>query len=495
MSGERRQALRRVAHPGGRGRLRMPAMTISRRLALAAAGAVAIAVVLASFGAYFAVRSKLLDEVDSTLRQRARLIQRFAPSAAVDAHHVLQGRRPRLWPPPGGKVPPPPPTVSRFGGAAGVVQLVTPAGEALRPLGQKGAELPVDASTLAVARGNSPTTIQHETVDHSRLGVLTAPLAHGGAVEIALPLAQVESTLSGLIELLAAIAAGGVALAALLGLIVARTSLAPVRRFTTSTERIASGRGPPGARLSASAPDELGRLARSYNATLEALERSVIAQRQLVSDASHELRTPLASLRANLELMMSADDVSDEERREINADLVEQVDELTRLIEEIVELARSGEQPGPFVRVPLQGVVLAAVELVEPHAASVRFKLDLARAGTACGERHGLVVAVRNLLEERGEVEPTGRRRRGAGRGDERRGLRPRPRDRGRGPATRLRALLPGAWLTLDARLRAWARDRAAGRRRARRQGQRSECAGRRRRDEADPATRRSGTS
>jgi two-component system sensor histidine kinase MprB len=413
-------------------------MTISRRLALAAAGAVAIAVILASLGAYVAVRSKLLDEVNSSLQQRARVIQRFAPSAAAqtNSHGRLLdaggigpgGSRPRVGssagtangenagsadgstagspasagnrtPPSGRRLPPPPAAVRRFGGAQGIVQLVTADGSPRRPPGEKGAALPVDASTRAVARGQSTTTIQDETVDGARLRVLTAPLAKGGAVEIALPLGEVDSTLSGLIELLAAIAAGGIALAALLGLLVARTSLAPVRRFTARTEQIASRSEPLGTRLADGSRDELGRLARSYNATLEALERSVVAQRQLVSDASHELRTPLTSLRTNLELLIAGDGVSDGERHEINVDLVEQVDELTRLVEEIVELARNGEQPASFVEVRLADIVPAALELVEPHADGVRFELDLAEAATVRGEPQGLIAAVRNLLE------------------------------------------------------------------------------------------------
>ena len=52
--------------------------------------------------------------------------------------------------------------------------------------------------------------------------------------------------------------------------------------------------------------DELARLARSFNTTLDALERSVEAQRHLVADASHELRTPIASLRANIQTLQDA---------------------------------------------------------------------------------------------------------------------------------------------------------------------------------------------
>ena len=61
--------------------------------------------------------------------------------------------------------------------------------------------------------------------------------------------------------------------------------------------------GDPGRRVEVNRADELGRLAASFNTMLGALQRSLTAQRQLVSDASHELRTPLTSLQLNAELL------------------------------------------------------------------------------------------------------------------------------------------------------------------------------------------------
>jgi two-component system sensor histidine kinase MprB len=90
---------------------------------------------------------------------------------------------------------------------------------------------------------------------------------------------------------LAIVAAAGIALAAALGALVARAALTPIQRFTRRTEEIA-GNPNPVERIETTGDDELARLARSFNATLDALERSVEAQRHLVADASHELRTP-----------------------------------------------------------------------------------------------------------------------------------------------------------------------------------------------------------
>ena len=128
--------------------------------------------------------------------------------------------------------------------------------------------------------------------------------ASTGRVQVALPLTEVNAALSHQLLLLAIIAAAGIALAALLGLLVARTALAPIARFTRQTEAIAANPDRlDSERVDVHGGDELARLAQTFNDTLDALERSVQSQRNLVADASHELRTPIATIRANLQLM------------------------------------------------------------------------------------------------------------------------------------------------------------------------------------------------
>jgi two-component system sensor histidine kinase MprB len=372
-------------------------MSISRRLALGAAAAVAVAVLGASVGAYFAVRSKLVGGLDATLAKRVHVVQRLADNA-----YALFGApiSPFVH-----TLAPPPQLTDRFGGAQGIAQYVTPNGEVVALSGSH-ARLPVHALTRRIAAGKAPSGFQNETVDGLRLRVLTAPLRGGGAVEVARPLDEVESTLNGLILLLGVITAGGIALAAVLGGVVARTSLAPIRRFTARTEQIAAEHEHLGRRLPVGGDDELGRLARSYNYTLEALERSVDAQRQLVSDASHELRTPLASLKANLEVLLQRERLSESDQRELTSDLVEQLDELTLLVEDVVELARNGEQVTRLQSLRLDEVVSEAVWRTSRHATQVRFELATSGPSVVRGEPERLGRAVRNLLENAAKWSP-----------------------------------------------------------------------------------------
>jgi len=106
----------------------------------------------------------------------------------------------------------------------------------------------------------------------------------------------------------------GASLAALAGWGIARAGLAPVGRLAVVAEQV-TATGDPSRRVEVDRADELGRLAASFNAMLAALQRSLAAQRQLVSDASHELRTPLTSLRVNAELLAAEPGLPEEERR------------------------------------------------------------------------------------------------------------------------------------------------------------------------------------
>jgi two-component system sensor histidine kinase MprB len=371
-------------------------MTIRRRLAIAAAVAVAIAVLAASFAAYLAVRSQLRGEVDSALRERADGIQLFSQS----------GEGPPPTPPKDLRLPKPP--QARFGGATGLVQIVGPKGAVRELPDQDTIRVPPTAEAREVARGERGPLLQDQTVAGDHLRVLTEPLDGGGAVQVARPLDEVDSVLRELLVILAIVAAGGIALAAVLGALVSRASLAPVRRFTDETESIAGG-----ADLSRRLPDdgkddELGRLARSYNATLDALQRSSDAQRQMVSDASHELRTPLASLKANLELLLRGEDrLPDRDRAELERDLVEQIDEVTSLVDDVVELARRGEPEQLLDDVDLEAIVAAEIERARRHAPSHSFEASLSPC-TVRGVPERIARAVHNLLDNAAKWSPEG---------------------------------------------------------------------------------------
>ncbi|HEU0022984.1 MAG TPA: HAMP domain-containing protein, partial [Thermoleophilaceae bacterium] len=253
-------------------------MTLRARIAAAGSLAVAVTVLLAAVIVYLAVRAELRGEIDSALKGTA---DRIAQARLEGGYFAGPG--PDRFEAPA--VP--------FGGATGYIQLITPGGDVFPPLREES-RLPVESGARAMAQAGGGERLTDQRVRGTNLRVLTRGIQGGGALQVARPLTEVDEQLSGILLILALVSAGGVALAAALGVLVARTALAPIARFTSRTEAVAADPDTSQRMEVGPADDELSRLARTFNATLDELERSVEAQRQLVADASHELRTPIA---------------------------------------------------------------------------------------------------------------------------------------------------------------------------------------------------------
>jgi len=284
----------------------------------------------------------------------------------------------------------------RLGGATGYVQLFQSNGQVLRSEG-KGSPLPVTVATRAVAAGRRSAFFSDATVGGTHVRILTERAPEGGVWQVALPLTDVDSTLTHLKLVLALVCLGGIALAAALGLLVSRAALVPVRRLTGAAERVARTQDL-GHRIQASEEDELGRLAGSFNTMLAALERSRLAQRQLVSDASHELRTPLTSVQANLDALAMSGELSAQERARILAAAQAQLQELTVLVGDLVDLSNTDVEEVEVEDVRLDLAAAGAIERARLHAPGCCFLLDaqpcLVRVAPARLER-----AIANLLD------------------------------------------------------------------------------------------------
>jgi len=171
--------------------------------------------------------------------------------------------------------------------------------------------------------------------------VYVTPFGSGVALELARSLEDVDGALAETRVRLIEIALAGVLVAAALGALVARAVLAPVARLGETVEEVTRTRDLT-RRVGARANDELGRLARSFDGMLAALEMSLRSQRQLVADASHELRTPLTSLRTNLELLERGQPTDEDDRTQLLHDLVAQMERLSTLVADLIDLAHLG---------------------------------------------------------------------------------------------------------------------------------------------------------
>jgi two-component system sensor histidine kinase MprB len=151
--------------------------------------------------------------------------------------------------------------------------------------------------------------------------------------------------------------------------------------------------------------DEMARLAGTFNRTLDALERSVEAQRNLVADASHELRTPIATIRANLQLMRDEELLTPEDRAALRADVIEELDELTALVGDVVELARGSKPSGEPGDVRVDAIVRDAIERARRRAPGVTFH-QVIEPTLVRGEADRIARAVTNLLDNASKWSP-----------------------------------------------------------------------------------------
>ncbi|HEY1687627.1 MAG TPA: HAMP domain-containing sensor histidine kinase [Solirubrobacteraceae bacterium] len=283
-----------------------------------------------------------------------------------------------------------------FGGVVGYAQLVQAGGIVLSSNGRETA-LPVTSAAHAVAAGRRPAFFSEKQIEGTPMRVLTERAPPGGVWQVALPLTEVNSTLKKLLIVLGIVSLGGILIAAALGLLVSRAALTPMRRLMAATEQITKTQDL-AHRIPAATDDELGRLARSFNTMLAALERSRLSQRQLVSDASHELRTPLTSIQANLDALALGDVLSRAERERATDAAKAQLRELTALIGDLVDLSKTEVEQLEVEDVRLDLLTAAAVKRARLHAPDCAIVLD----ATPClvrGAPPQLDRALSNLLD------------------------------------------------------------------------------------------------
>jgi two-component system sensor histidine kinase MprB len=369
-------------------------VSLRRRLVLLTATAVAVGVVLAAAVAYVAVRNALRGEVDGQLRAQQQLIARAAP----------QGVPVR---PPSGL----PQLPARRGGPAAYLQIVGSDGN-VDPLREEDARLPVTARIRAIARGDAPSQLVDLHVDGAHLRMAVAPLPSGGAVQIARSLDPIDRVLGRMRLILLLVCLAGITLSALVARVVARRVLAPVADLTAAAEHIEATHDLT-RRIASPGDDEVGRLARRFNAMLDELQRShdaldesVVAQRRLVADASHELRTPITSLRMNIELLEEAEELGEEERRSLRA-AVAQSEELTALVGDVIELGRGDEPLRDRDDVRLDAIVTEALDRARRNFTQLRFTATLEPV-TIFGSPERLGRAVNNLLDNAAKHSPSG---------------------------------------------------------------------------------------
>lgn len=359
-------------------------LPLRTRLTTAAALAATVAITAVVAVAYIAVRHELRGQIDTNLRHQAAEVRLALKTDIVTGDTDVSLT----------------PTVGEI---SGYVQAVDSQGHVQSANG--GPVVPVTRADIAVA-ADGGTLVRDARVSGLHMRVITDRRLPGIAVQVAVPLTGVDRQLHKLALAFLVLAIGGLGLTVGLTWAAVRRVTRPVRELTEAAERIAETRDLT-VRIRAEGNDELGRLAATFNLMLDELDRSLGAQRQLIMDASHELRTPLASLRTNAEVLNDLDRLSPDQRRAVLDGIITQLDELTGLVADVVELARGEAPAAAHEEIAFDELVARAVERAGRHWPAIAFRLD-AEPVAVRGVPNRLDRAVANMLDNAGKFSELG---------------------------------------------------------------------------------------
>ncbi|HZT76080.1 MAG TPA: ATP-binding protein [Vicinamibacterales bacterium] len=244
--------------------------------------------------------------------------------------------------------------------------------------------------------------------------VLLAPEHTPGgayALLIARPMDDVNRQRSTLTRVLLVAGSSVVLMAGVLSWWVASSALRPVTVMAQEAHAITADT--PDWRLDgATASDELGQLARAFNALLARLAQSAKTQRDFMADASHELRTPVSVIKTAAEVTLDRDTRDEEEYRDALTIIEQQSNRLSRLVEDMFVLARADADGQAIVMglTDLSAVVAECCRAASVVAAAKHIQLStrIEPERTVVGNDSLLRRLVTNLLDNALQYTPNG---------------------------------------------------------------------------------------
>jgi len=263
----------------------------------------------------------------------------------------------------------------------------------------------------ALAKAQEYTDLQ---LDREHLlfhnGVVTGNGAPTFLVRVGIPLTPADEARRGFLRALLFLTPAGILLAALAGWQLARKAFRPMADLAAAARAIDVDQLQQ--RLPVrGADDEVDELARSFNETLARLDNSVGQMKQFTASISHELRTPLTALRGEAEVALLKAQSAEDYRRVLSSQL-EEFDKLSRMINDLLVLARAeaGEIRWAEQDVDLSALAVSLTEQLEPVAASKNIALKATAAPNlrVVGDANWLERAILNLLDNAIKFTPDG---------------------------------------------------------------------------------------
>jgi two-component system, OmpR family, sensor kinase len=343
----RRHTLRRISRLTARFLLHPP-LPLRWRIALLYTAVLGFTLLAADIAVYLSLEHYLEGEIDDNLRNQAREL-----SGTIDLDLRREATQTRV------NVFIRFPNLDAFASPGMTVQVLNLDGRVIiQSENLRDRAVPIDRENVEMAVGGTPS-FATETVDGVPVRIHYAPLEPrqlegniAGVIQITRTLRDIEVTLTWLRLVLISIGIISLFFATVAGYVLARAALTPIGRLTRDARSIGEtrdfGRRVAVPRTIRASRDEVTRLAVTFNQMLDQLqgaydeqEYTLASQRRFVADASHELRTPLATIRTNLELLQRAgDDLPAADRDEAMADAIAEIQRLSRLVGDLLTLAR-----------------------------------------------------------------------------------------------------------------------------------------------------------
>ncbi|MEO6122527.1 MAG: HAMP domain-containing sensor histidine kinase [Ilumatobacteraceae bacterium] len=373
-------------------------MSLRAKLALVLASLAALAAVGVGWSSYTATTSRMLSEIDSTLRSSKDRIDGATPPAGSNDGNGNPFRGPGFAGP---------------NGPTGIEQTVT------QQLDANGVrvdssdesdryadiELPVSHAAREIAETRNGEHIETVTgSDGHEYRLYTRSSRRVGTIQIGRDLSEMNRVLSDLRARILMVGAIAVVVAACAGWLFARGLTKSLRALTAAASEVSST-GRLDIDVDEKGKDEVGRLGAAFAGMLGALNRSREEQQRLVQDAGHELRTPLTSLRTNVDVLRRHHDMPDEMRTKVLDDLDVEVGELSSLVEEVVAVGSGRTSDEPVRRFALADAVSAASERVGRRTGRmIEVHTD---ASVVVAQRTLIERAITNLLDNAAKFDGT----------------------------------------------------------------------------------------
>lgn len=375
--------------PRSGARFSMRRLTLRTRLAVLTAFVVIVSIVIITLAAFTSVNQVLYQEIDKNLQNQAQNV--IDSGVMFPRDQSYEGDT----------------YVPRFQDTSNTMRvLVVPPKETGKNADETLFESTLGAPEMSVVKGSAPFAFS--TVGESRIYAVQAE--DGRVVIMSQDITFNKQTLDSLRLVLILVGVTGTLGAIVAGVAVASTGVQPINRLRRAADRVsATGEL---RQIPVYSNDELGALTTSFNNMMGALQISKEKQKDLVADAGHELKTPLTSLRTNVELLMMASrsdsaSISEQDRAELERDVIAQINEMSTLIGDLVDLAREDSKVDANEHVELETIFDDSLSRVRRRRPDVTFDVHLIPWELE-GDPFSLNRAIRNLLDNAAKWSPEG---------------------------------------------------------------------------------------